>query len=74
MIKHRKNLEDIENEKLKVEKEISSFEDQMAVIQNEHGALSARLENVKKENKIIDDNIQLNRKLEGNVDSYIRSL
>ena len=74
MIKHRKNLEDIENEKLKVEKEISSFEDQMAVIQNEHGALTARLENVKKENKIIDDNIQLNRKLEGNVDSYIRSL
>jgi hypothetical protein len=35
VLKHRKQLEELENEKNQVEKEISSVEDAIAVIQNE---------------------------------------
>lgn len=36
ILKHRKQVEDLENEKLAIEKEINSIDDAIAVIQNEH--------------------------------------
>jgi hypothetical protein len=36
ILKHRKQIEDYDNEKATIEKEISKIEDAIAVIQNEH--------------------------------------
>ena len=64
MLKHRKQLEELETEKNQVEKEISSVEDAIAVIQNEQQFLQSRFENVKKENKVLEENIALARQIE----------
>ena len=47
-----------------MEKEISSVEDAIAVIQNEQQFLQSRFENVKKENKVLEENIALARQIE----------
>ncbi len=46
-------------EKQQVEKEVGKVEDAIAVIQNEHQYLQLRLDNLKKENRIVDENIVL---------------
>ena len=74
MLKHRKQLEELETEKNQVEKEISSVEDAIAVIQNEQQFLQSRFENVKKENKVLEENIALARQIESHQDQLIKSL
>eukprot|EP00347_Sterkiella_histriomuscorum_P019169 403342679 len=73
-LKHRKAVEELDQERELIEREVQSIEDAIAVIQNEHQYLQLRLENVKKENKLIEENITLQKQLESHQDSLIKHL
>ncbi len=46
----------------------------MAVIQNEHLALQTKLENVKRESRLIEEQIALNKQREVHLDSLIKTM
>ena len=46
----------------------------MAVIQNEHLSLQTKLENVKRESRLIEEQIALNKQREIHLDSLIKTM
>jgi len=73
-IRHAKALEDLEREGSKLRAEALQAEQAMAVIQNEHLALQTKLDNVRRESKLIEEQVALGKQREGHLDSLVRTL
>ena len=70
----KKSMEDVDLEAAKVQAEITKLEQDIFVIQNEHQSLLTKLENIRRETKIVEEHISLNRELEKHQESMMKTL
>ncbi len=70
----KKAMEDVDLEAAKVQVEIAKVEQDIFVIQNEHQALLTKLENIKRETKLVEEHMTAGRDLERHQESMIKTL
>lgn len=70
---HKKALEDLDDEALKLAREVNSVEQATFVIQNEHQALQTKLENIKRESKTVEEQYAINKAVEKHQDSLLNN-
>lgn len=73
-IRHSKALEDLEREAGVLHAEVARVEQEAAVIQNELHAQQAKLENIRRETKLIEEHIAVNKELERHQDSLAQAM
>lgn len=71
---YKKAMEDVEKEALKVQAEICKVEQDIFVIQNEHQALLTKLENIKRESRLVEEHMATSRHYEGHQESMMRTI
>jgi hypothetical protein len=74
VLKHKKQLEDVDEERLTIKGEVVAIEDGILVLQNEFDCLTLRMDNVVRENKAVEENIIVNKQTEKHQDSLLRVL
>lgn len=73
-IRHNKSLEDLEKDKVRMNAEMQGLEQAITVIQNEYNAQQSKLENIKRESKLVEEQITLNKEIERHQDSLLKSI
>ena len=63
-LKHKKCLEDFEKEKVEYDKYNTLLENGIFVIQNEYSSMQQKHENIRKENKVLEESIMLKKQFE----------
>ena len=71
---YKKAREDIDKEAAKVQGEIGKVEEDVCVIQNEHQALLTKLENIRRESRLVEEHMATTREYEGHQESMMSTV